>query len=123
VEGILTAAEEELLQALIDHDHDAVAALLDDDFVITTAGWMADPVDKATWLTGLADHELDSFTIDVVAVRSRGPMAVVLARSHQAGRRAGEAWQHDFRYTDVWLTDGDRPRLLARHASALRPTP
>lgn len=81
---------------------------------------MAEPADKATWLNGLTEHELDSFTIEIVAVRSRGPVAVVLAISHQEGRRAGDAWRYDFRYTEVWVTDRGTPLLLARHASVVR---
>jgi ketosteroid isomerase-like protein len=42
-------AEHALLQALQRQDLDSLTALLSDDFVITTAGWIAEPADKPTW--------------------------------------------------------------------------
>jgi hypothetical protein len=120
---LLEAAERTLLQALLERDHAVVAAILDDDFLITTAGWITEPVDQATWLSSLADHELDNFTMEVVAVRLRDPVAVVLAESRQEGRRSGAPWQHTFRYTDVWSMQDGKPRLLVRHASVIRPPP
>src|SRR5262249_58806895 len=49
----LYEAEQGLLQALHDGDLALVAARLTDDFLITTAGWIAEPANKPTWLDGL----------------------------------------------------------------------
>jgi hypothetical protein len=42
----LYEAEHALLRALQEHDLAALAELLADDFLITTAGWIAEPADK-----------------------------------------------------------------------------
>jgi hypothetical protein len=46
----LEQAESRLMAALQRADLAAVAELLRDDFLITTAGWLPEPVDKSTWL-------------------------------------------------------------------------
>jgi ketosteroid isomerase-like protein len=114
-------AEHALLQALQRQDLDALTALLSDDFVITTAGWIAEPADKPTWLAGLAEHQLDEFDLRLLLVRRYDNVAVVLAESAQKGTRSAQPWEHTFRYTDVWVAGNAGWLLAVRHASALRP--
>jgi len=115
----LYEADVALLQALRNHDLPALAALLTDDFLITTAGWISEPADKVTWLGGLADHRLDEFDLRLVAVRRYGNVAVVLAEAAQRGTRSGQRWEHTFRYTDVWRRQDTDWLLAVRHASAI----
>jgi ketosteroid isomerase-like protein len=114
-------AEHAFLQALQRQDLDALTALLSDDFVITTAGWIAEPADKLTWLAGLAEHHLDEFDLRLLLVRRYDNVAVVLAESAQKGNRSGQPWDHTFRYTDVWVAGNAGWLLAVRHASAIRP--
>jgi ketosteroid isomerase-like protein len=114
-------AEHALLQALQRQDLDALTALLTDDFVITTAGWIAEPADKPTWLAGLTEHQLDEFDLRLLTVRRYDNVAVVLAESAQKGNRSGQPWEHTFRYTDVWVAGNAGWLLAVRHASAIRP--
>jgi ketosteroid isomerase-like protein len=114
-------AEHALLQALHRQDLHALTALLSDDFVITTAGWIAEPADKPTWLAGLAEHQLDEFDLRLLLVRRYNNVAVVLAESAQKGNRSGQPWEHTFRYTDVWVAGNAGWLLAVRHASAIRP--
>jgi ketosteroid isomerase-like protein len=116
----LYRAERALLQALKRHDLDKVALSLADDFLITTAGWIAEPVDKPTWLAGLAEHRLDEFDLRLLAHRQYDDVAVVLAESAQKGSRSGEPWEYTFRYTDVWLSEDEAWLLAVRHASIVR---
>jgi ketosteroid isomerase-like protein len=116
----LHEVEHALLQALLREDRESLEALLTDDFVITTAGWIAEPADRSTWLGGLAEHRLDWFDLRLLAVRRNGDVAVVLAQSARRGTRSGEPWEHTFRYTDVWLGGDGGWRLAIRHASAVR---
>jgi hypothetical protein len=53
-----------------------VAEPLQDDFIITTAGCLPEPVDKTTWLAE-ASHRmtLDRFTLRLVASRRFGDTA------------------------------------------------
>jgi ketosteroid isomerase-like protein len=117
-EGI-EEAERDLLDALQRGDLSRAAAMLTDDFVITTAGWLADPADKRTWLEGLEEHTLDSFAVRMLAVRKYGDVTVALAESDQQGTRAGVPWQLTFRYTDVWVNHDGVSKLAVRHASVL----
>ena len=114
-------AELALLQALQRQDRDTLAALLTEDFVITTAGWIAEPADKPTWLAGLGEHQLDEFELRLVTVRRYDDVAVVLVESAQKGSRLGESWAYTFRYTGVWLHRNDGWLLAVRHASAVHP--
>jgi ketosteroid isomerase-like protein len=114
-------AEHSLLQAISRQDLATLSALLTDDFVITTAGWIAEPADKPTWVAGLAEHRLDGFDLSLLAVRRYGDVAVVLAESAQKGSRSGETWELTFRYTDVWRAANGRWLLAVRHASLVRP--
>jgi ketosteroid isomerase-like protein len=110
-----------LLEAIGRGDVEALSALLTEDFLITTAGWIAEPADKATWLAGLSEHKLDEFDLRVLAVRSYGDAAVVIVESTQKGRRSGEPWRYTFRYTDVWVNQNEDWLLAVRHASIVRP--
>jgi ketosteroid isomerase-like protein len=77
-------AEHALLEAKR-HDFDALTARLTDDFVITTAGWIAEPANKPTWLAGLAEHQVEELDLRLLRVRRFGDVAVVLAESAQKG--------------------------------------
>ena len=114
--------ERAVLTALKVQDLDALAALLTDDFLITTAGWIAEPADKPTWLAGLPRHKLHDYDLRMLAVRRYGETAVVLVESTQKGTTStGELWEYTFRYTDVWVRRRDRWLLAVRHASIIRP--
>jgi len=101
----------------------AATALLRDDFLITTAGWIAEPVGKQAWLDSFAKRmTLDSFDLRVLATQRFENVAVVLAESSQEGRHDGEPFARVFRYTDVWVDDDSGWALATRHASIV-PTP
>ena len=110
--------ESELLAALQRGDSTAASALLRDDFLITTAGWIAEPVGKDAWLASLASRvTLDSFDVRVLATQRFGTVGVVIAESAQKGTHDGEPFALTFRYTDVWVQDESRWALATRHAS------
>lgn len=122
MEEELGAAEHRLLEALRGNDRAALEALLCDDFLITTAGWISEPVGKSTWLDALsAGHTVETFDLRITHTRPLGAGAVVLCESTQSGTRDGAPWELTFRYTDVWKREDDRWRLAVRHASGVRP--
>jgi ketosteroid isomerase-like protein len=115
-------AEHALLTAAQQHDLAALASSLTEDFVITTAGWIAEPVGKQAWLdSALTEHNLESFDLRVAHTRRYGDTAVVLVESVQSGTRQGERWSLILRYTDVWTLGPGGWRLGVRHASAATP--
>jgi ketosteroid isomerase-like protein len=114
----LEVVERELLDALRRGDMSGLAELLRDDFLITTAGWLPEPVGKEAWLEGLTAHmTVDRFDLRVIATRRYGDVGVVLAHSSQQGTYDGAPVSMSFRYTDVWVLENDTWRLAARHAS------
>jgi hypothetical protein len=111
--------ERELLAALQRRDRAALERLLADDFLITTAGWIREPVGKSAWLAAvLSEHTLDAFDLNVSHIRRYDDVAVVLSASTQSGTRLEEHWEMSFNYTDVWTRQGATWRLAVRHASA-----
>ena len=114
----LERVERELLAALRRADVNAASALLHDDFLITTAGWIAEPVGKGAWLRSFSERmTLDSFDLRLLATQRFGDVAVVLAESAQEGTHQGEAFSLTFRYTDVWVREDSGWALATRHAS------
>ena len=114
----LERAERELLTALSRSDTAAVAPLLRDDFLITTAGWIAEPVGKKVWLESLTERmTLASFDLRLLATQRFGDVAVALVESSQEGTHDGEAFALNFRYTDVWVRGDSGWALATRHAS------
>ena len=110
-----------MLAALSRGDLHDVSARLHEEFLITTAGWIAEPVGKQAWLDSLSEAmALESFDLRVLATQRFGDVAVVLAESAQEGMHDGKAFALTFRYTDVWVGGADSGwALAARHASIL----
>ena len=111
-------AERGLLDALRRADLSATADFLHDDFLITTAGWLAEPAGKGERRDALNDQmTLDEFDLRLIATRRYGDVMVVLAESSQTGTHHGAPYSMTFRYTDVWVREGTSWRLTTRHAS------
>jgi ketosteroid isomerase-like protein len=114
----LERLERELLGSLSRGDLEAAGTLLRDDFLITTAGWIAEPVGKQAWLGSLAERmRLDLFDLRLLATQRFGDVAVVLAESRQEGTHDDKPFSLTFRYTDVWVRDDPDWALATRHAS------
>lgn len=116
----LERLERELLDSLSRGDLDAAGTLLRDDFLITTAGWIAEPVGKQAWLDALAGRmTLESFDLRLLATQQFGDVAVAIAESAQDGTHDDKRFSMTFRYTDVWVRDDRDWALATRHASTV----
>ena len=116
----LEVVERRLLDALQHGDVSVSVDLLRDDFLITTAGWLPEPVGKAAWLEALTGHmTLERFDLRLLATRRYGNVGVVLAESSQKGTHDGVPYSMIFRYTDVWVLESAGWRLATRHASGM----
>jgi hypothetical protein len=116
--GDLERAEHGLLDALRRGDLGDASARLHDGFLITTAGWIAEPVGKQAWLDSLRERmTLESFDLRVLATQRFGDVAVVLVESAQEGTHDDEPFALTFRYTDVWVGGDSGWALATRHAS------
>ena len=114
----IATLEARVLQTIVDKDWSALADLLCDDFVITTAGWLAEPCTKAAWIREVSErHDLLGFEIHSVDFRQAEGVTVALVSSTQRAIWKGEPFEGFFRYTDVWVQGERQPLLLARHAT------
>jgi ketosteroid isomerase-like protein len=111
--------ESSILAAVMDRRWDRLGSLLDDDFVITTAGWLDAPATKEVWIDEVSTrHDVHEFDIHSVDVHDMGNVAVVLVLSTQWATWKDSPFKGTFRYTDVWrLGDSGNWRLAVRHAS------
>lgn len=117
--------EASVLQAVVDRDWDGLGRLLDDQFAITTAGWLERPATKEEWIGEVAaHHNVHRFEIHTVDVHQMDlAVTAVLVLSTQWATWKGAPFQGDFRYTDVWRADADDHwRLAIRHASLVPPS-
>ena len=114
----LERLERQLLDSLSRGDLNAAGRLLREDFLITTAGWVAEPIGKQAWLDALAGRmTLQSFDLRLVATQEFGNVAVAVAESAQEGTHDEKPFSLTFRYTDVWVRDDHGWALATRHAS------
>jgi hypothetical protein len=115
------ALELELLMAMRDADLATIDRLLNDSFIITTAGWLREPADKTTWMDAISAHKLDAAELHEVTTRAYGDVLITWVHSTQQGVFRGEQYTHQFRYTDIWVRTEAGWRLDVRHATLLPP--
>jgi len=116
----LEQAERSLWEALQSGDFRGAAGRLRDDFLITTAGWIAEPIGKDAWLNASRERmTLSDFDFTLIATRRYADAAVVVCESSQTGTHDGAPFAMTFRYTDVWVSEGGEWLLAVRHASPL----
>jgi hypothetical protein len=114
----LAALETAILQALVDKDRSRLMALLDERFLITTAGWLAEPAGRDKWVQEVLDrHLLHDFSIQSIEARELGGCVVALVLSSQTVTWQGQRQTYGFRYTDVWTPKDEEWLLAVRHAS------
>lgn len=114
----LAALEAAVLQALVDKDRPTLTALLDERFLITTAGWLAEPAGRDTWVQEALDrHVLHDFSIHSIEQRDLKSVVVALVLSSQTVTWQGRRQTLRFRYTDVWRATDGKWVLAVRHAS------
>lgn len=120
----LAALETAVLQALVDKDRSTLMALLDERFLITTAGWLAEPAGRDEWVQEALDrHLMHHFSIHSIEERDLGGVVVALVLSSQTVTWQGQRQTYRFRYTDVWRPRGEEWFLAVRHASMVPKSP
>jgi hypothetical protein len=114
----LAALEAAVLQALVNKDRSTLMALLDERFLITTAGWLAEPAGRDEWVQEVLDrHLMHDFSIHSIEERDLDGVVVALVLSSQTVTWQGQRQTYRFRYTDVWSSKGEDWLLAVRHAS------
>lgn len=123
VEQIIAQLEREWGQAVAKGEGAGCTSLLADEYTYVAAreGSGFDIQARAAWLAALDAASAGSFVINDVAVSVHGSVAVATVLATSSTTTAGVERVTEYFYTDVWLQDGERWRVVERYAG--HPTP
>ena len=111
--------ERELCTAYLKGDTDAIARGVMEDYTLTNSTGKittrAEDIEEAK----RNDPKYEVFENHDMKVRVHGDTAVVTGRTHTKGISGGKAFDSVFQFTDTFVKDGGRWRLLAGHVSKL----
>jgi len=111
--------ERELCTAYLKGDTGAIARGVMEDYTLTNSTGKittrADDIEEAK----TNDPKYKVFENHDMKVRVHGDTAVVTGRTHTKGISGGKAFDSEFQFTDTFVKDGGRWRLLAGHVSKL----
>jgi len=109
--------ERELCTAYLKGDTDAIARGVMEDYTLTNSTGKittrAEDIEEAK----RNDPKYEVFENHDMKVRVHGDTAVVTGRTHTKGISGGKAFDSEFQFTDPFVKDGGRWRLLAGHVS------
>ncbi|HEY9024927.1 MAG TPA: nuclear transport factor 2 family protein [Burkholderiaceae bacterium] len=112
----IQALERRWMQAWVERDLTTCAALLADDFILTSARGVLMP--KQAWLDNAAGpFRCTAFEWLEIIVRPFDDMAVVHGRSRQQASVGEQDWSGLFLLTDVWARRADGWKVVARHGT------
>ena len=111
--------ERELCTAHLKGDTGAIARGVMEDYTLTNSTGKittrAEDIEEAK----RNDPKYEVFENHDMKVRVHGDTAVVTGRTHTKGISGGKAFDSVFQFTDTFVKDGGRWRLLAGHVSKL----
>ncbi len=105
-ESKIIALENLWNQMQINHDADAMAKMLDDDFVLTD--YDGSVMNKVQFLDSIRDKS-DVLTVEVsegMRLHPHGTTVVVIGATHEKGVFKGKPYAHNGRFTDTWIKKG-----------------
>ena len=111
--------ERDLAIAYLNSDADGIARGVMEDYTLTNSTGKittrADDIDEAK----KKDPKYEVFENHDMKVRVHGDAAVVTGKTHTKGVSGGKPFDFQFQFTDTFIKDGGRGRLLAGHVSKL----
>ena len=109
------ALENKLMDAYKQRQVEVFATLLDDDFVITFED--GSTYSKTGYLSYTASGSLrvELSEMSDVKIRLHGNTAIVTGAYHERGDFKGEPFDDHDRFTDVWMKEEGKWRLVASH--------
>ena len=114
------ALERAWMQAWVEGDLKACAAILADDFVLTSARGIL--MSKDTWLANAGSvFKCTAFDWEEITVRPFGDVAIVHGRSHQKASVGKQDWSGLFLTTDVWVKRNEKWQVVSRHGTGPLP--
>ena len=105
-ESKLIALENLWNQTQLAHDADAMAKMLDDDFVLTD--YDGSLMNKAQFLASIRDKS-NQLSLEVstdMKLHRHGDTVVVTGATHERGTLKGKPYEHYGRFTDTWIKHG-----------------
>ncbi|HTS05665.1 MAG TPA: nuclear transport factor 2 family protein [Candidatus Eisenbacteria bacterium] len=113
----IRALELKLLDCYKHHEVEVFASVLDEDFVITFEdGSTYSKTGYLAYSTSASTH-IDSVEIQEMRIRMHRDTAVVTGVYHEKGRDSQKAYDYHDRFTDVWMKESGKWRLIAAHYS------
>ncbi len=102
-------------QIQINHDADAMAKMLDNDFVLTD--YDGSVMNKAQFLAAIRDssNQLSVEVSEDMKLHVRGDTVIVTGATHEKGTLKGKPYQHQGRFTDTWIKKGGQWLCVASH--------
>jgi ketosteroid isomerase-like protein len=120
-ENAVVQTERELCTAYLRSDADAIARGVMEDYTLTNSTGKittrANDIEEAK----KNDPKYEVFENYDMKVRVHGDTAIVTGRTHTKGISGGKPFDSEFQFTDTFVKDGGRWRLLAGHVSKVRP--
>jgi ketosteroid isomerase-like protein len=120
-ENAVLQTERELCTAYLRSDADAIARGVMEDYTLTNSTGKittrANDIEEAK----KNDPKYEVFENYDMKVRVHGDTAIVTGRTHTKGISGGKPFDSEFQFTDTFVKDGGRWRLLAGHVSKVRP--
>jgi ketosteroid isomerase-like protein len=120
IEEEITRLEHQWIDAVARRDPAALDRIIADDYLI--AGWLPDGRlgDKQFYIEDClkpVNVEQSSYNLGQWKVRAYGDVAVVNCRFECRALVDGQPWGGMVLFTDVWVRDGGRWKVAARHSS------
>ena len=121
-DATLRDLEQRLAAAWVKGDRAFIEALLAPDWtVIDQSGRVLTKQQVLTEAFESSDRRIDAMEIDDVRVRLFGTTAVVTGRTRATGSYRGTSAFAQLRFTDVFVHDGGRWRVVASQGSLIAP--
>ena len=118
-ESKIIALENLWNQIQMAHDGDAMANMLDDDFVLTD--FDGSVLNKSQFLVSIRDKSnvvtLET-TLDMKLHR-HGDTVVVIGSTHEKGTAKGKPYEHHGRFTDTWIKHDSQWLCIASHLALI----
>ncbi len=118
-ENAVLQTERELATSYLRSDADAIARGVMEDYTLTNSmgkiTTRSDDIDEAK----KNNPKYEMFENHDMKVRVHGDTAVVIGQTHTKGISSGKPFDSEFQFTDTFIRDGGRWRLLAGHVSKL----
>jgi ketosteroid isomerase-like protein len=112
-------AEAERVRAILQSDEPSLAGLIADDCVVTTINGEVLDRKGDLALYGANGPKTLSWEPSEVAVRVYGNAAVVNGKATFKNVLDGQTRENEIRFTHVWVRQGERWQMVARHATRI----